>query len=87
MQKWEYLIVFIRDVDLPVDDKEADTYADADAFTQRLNTYGLAGWELVHMEPVAVGNDYDVMAHNAGGGGVRVWTNVYFCAFKRRLPG
>jgi hypothetical protein len=50
MQKWEYLIVFIRDVDLPIDDKEADMYADADAFSQRLNTYGRAGWELVSFE-------------------------------------
>jgi hypothetical protein len=50
MQKWEYLIVYIRDVDLPVEDKEADLYADADAFTQRLNTYGQAGWELVNFE-------------------------------------
>lgn len=50
MQKWEYLIVYIRDVDLPIEDNEADLYADADAFTQRLNTYGQAGWELVSFE-------------------------------------
>lgn len=50
MQKWEYLVVFIRDVDLPTEDREADYYADADAFTERLNTYGKAGWELVSFD-------------------------------------
>jgi hypothetical protein len=50
MQKWEYLIVFIRDVDLPDADVEADYFADADAFTERLNTYGQAGWELVSFD-------------------------------------
>jgi hypothetical protein len=50
MQKWEYLIVFIKDKDLPVEDEEANLYMDADAFTERLNTYGQAGWELVSFE-------------------------------------
>jgi hypothetical protein len=50
MQKWEYLIVFIKDADLPIEDEEADRYVDADAFTERLNTYGEAGWELVSFE-------------------------------------
>ncbi len=50
MQKWEYLIVFIKDADLPVEDAEADRYLDADTFTERLNTYGQAGWELVSFE-------------------------------------
>ena len=52
MQKWEYLIVFIKDADLPpeVQDEEANLYLDADTFTERLNTYGQAGWELVSFE-------------------------------------
>lgn len=50
MQKWEYLVVFIKDADLPIEDEEADRYLDADAFTERLNTYGQAGWELVSFE-------------------------------------
>ena len=37
-------------MDLEIDDKEADTFADADKFTERLNTYGKAGWELVSFE-------------------------------------
>ena len=50
MEKWEYLVVFLRDVDLESEDKEADTFADADKFTDRLNTYGKAGWELVSFQ-------------------------------------
>ena len=50
MQKWEYLVVYLRDADLEDTSKEADTYADADMFTDRLNTYGQAGWELVSFE-------------------------------------
>ena len=47
MQKWEYLVVYIRDVELAEADQEIDFYADADKFTEQLNTYGKAGWELV----------------------------------------
>lgn len=50
MQKWEYLVVFIRDVDISDDHGDADAHADADVFTERLNTYGSAGWELVSFE-------------------------------------
>lgn len=50
MQRWEYLVVYIRDVDLEATNKEADTYADADVFTDRLNEYGKAGWELVSFD-------------------------------------
>ncbi len=50
MQKWEYLVVYLRDVDLEDADRETDLFADADVFTERLNTYGRAGWELVSFE-------------------------------------
>ncbi len=50
MPKWEYLVVYIKDVDLEDTDAEADLYADADAFTERLNNYGQAGWELVSFD-------------------------------------
>lgn len=50
MQKWEYLVVYLRDVDIASDDAEIDLFADADAFTERLNTYGKAGWELVSFQ-------------------------------------
>lgn len=55
MSKWEYLVVYIKDVDLEKADAEADFYADADAFTERLNTYGQAGWELVSFDWMAKG--------------------------------
>jgi hypothetical protein len=50
MQTWEYLVVYIRDTDLETTDAEADLYADADVFTDRLNTFGRAGWELVSFD-------------------------------------
>ncbi len=50
MQKWEYLVVYMRDVDLATEHPEADLYADADKFTEQLNKYGQAGWELVSFE-------------------------------------
>jgi hypothetical protein len=46
MQKFEYLVIFIKDTDI-TDDKEMDMHLDADRFTERLNQYGEAGWELV----------------------------------------
>ena len=50
MPQWEYLVVYLRDVDLEDVDRETDLFADADIFTERLNTYGRAGWELVSFE-------------------------------------
>ncbi len=45
-----------------------------------LDKFGDEGWELVHMEPVAVGDNLDVFE---GGRGMGVYTAVYFCVFKR----
>ncbi len=50
MQKWEYLVVYLRDRDVVSEDAEMDVFADADAFSERLNTYGKAGWELVSFQ-------------------------------------
>ncbi|MAS36784.1 MAG: hypothetical protein CL610_22455 [Anaerolineaceae bacterium] len=55
MPIWEYLVVFIQDTDMESTSQEADLYADADIFTDRLNTYGRAGWELVSFEWVEKG--------------------------------
>jgi len=45
----------------------------------KLNNFGEEGWELVHMEPVAlVGGSYDILF------GGPDWSNAYFCVFKRR---
>lgn len=54
MQKWEYLVVFIEDSHVAQDQPEFDRYLDVDKYTQALNTYGEAGWELVSFS--AAGN-------------------------------
>lgn len=46
MPKFEYLVVYITDTNL-TEDQEIDMHLDADRFTERLNSYGEAGWELV----------------------------------------
>lgn len=50
MQKWEYLVVYLVDSDVAQDTPEFDVYMDADAYTEKLNTYGKAGWELVSFQ-------------------------------------
>jgi hypothetical protein len=50
MQKWEYLVAYITDSKVAQDKPEYDVYLDADKYTQALNQYGDAGWELVSFE-------------------------------------
>ena len=50
MTKWEYLVVYLQDSDVAQDQKEVDVFLDADKFTEKLNTYGDAGWELIAFE-------------------------------------
>jgi hypothetical protein len=45
--QWEYLVVFITDSKVAEDNPDVDVFLDADRFTDKLNTYGAAGWELV----------------------------------------
>ena len=47
MQQWEYLVVYITDSKVAEDNKAMDVFLDADRFTEKLNKYGEAGWELV----------------------------------------
>ncbi len=47
MQKWEYLVVFIEGSSMAQDKPEFDVHLDADKFTDKLNVYGQAGWELM----------------------------------------
>lgn len=49
MQKWEYLVVYIHDSEV-TQDKEVDIFMDADKYTDKLNAYGQAGWELVSFD-------------------------------------
>lgn len=48
--KWEYLVVYLTDSKVAEDQKEIDVHMDADTFTEKLNKYGSAGWELVAFE-------------------------------------
>lgn len=45
--KWEYLVVYILDSKIAEEGSEIDAHLDADRFTDKLNHYGNAGWELV----------------------------------------
>ncbi len=47
---WEYLVVYLSDSKVAEDQKEIDVHLDADTFTEKLNKYGAAGWELVAFE-------------------------------------
>ena len=50
MQKWQYLVVFIEDSKTAQDQPQYDVFVDADRFTDKLNVYGNAGWELISFE-------------------------------------
>lgn len=84
-QKWHYLSTFLKaDADSVMDYleehwdwKEGIPRNTPEAMMPRLDFLGEQGWELVHMQPVLVGRNADVLADVAG------WTNTYFCVFKR----
>ncbi len=90
MQKWEYLTQFVEaDVQNRamgniyselVDGDDLPRYSPL-AMIPELNQLGDKGWELVHMQPVFVGRNHDVLMEE--GGGFKRWTSVYFCTFKR----
>jgi hypothetical protein len=96
MEQWEYWTEFVAaDVEGPgvreylerdlADWQNPPRYI-PQAMIPYLNTLGQQGWEMVHMQPVSIGVNYDVMIHE-GSSSTRQWSNTYFCAFKRRLPG
>lgn len=47
---WEYLVVYLTDSDVAQDQNTVDIYLDADKFSEQLNKYGKAGWELVSFQ-------------------------------------
>jgi len=89
MQRWEYLTKF---VEANVQNIEAGGYYSELVETENLqrnspqtmipelNQLGEKGWELVHMEPVIVGRNHDVLVHPNN---MTYWANNYFCVFKR----
>lgn len=92
MPQWEYMTVFLEadavreaDVLLQMRDWKNGIPAYApEALIPRMNALGEQGWEVVHMEPVYVGQKQDVLAKDGSGG--RTWTNSYFAVFKRPKP-
>ncbi len=48
--QWEYLVIFIQDSKVAESDPDVDPFLDADTYTDKLNRYGEAGWELVSFE-------------------------------------
>ncbi len=94
MEKWEYRTEFVyANIDQEgVKEfflKKYPNWKNPSKYTPEtmelyLNQLGDEGWELVHMEPVqAVGKNGDVGVQ--GGSTIWLWSNVYFCALKRRL--
>lgn len=87
MAQWEYLTLFLEakvrkeDADnlkSRFDKKRLPKYA-PESMIPELDQLGAAGWEIVHMEPVAkVGNKGDILFE-----GAPRWSNQYFCVFKR----
>jgi hypothetical protein len=91
MQQWEYFTTFIEaDVNLSKRDiiamfpDIADTGKyDPRAMISELDSLGQDGWELIHMQPVVVGSNFDVAAGGSENTTKGPWTNKYFCVFKR----
>jgi hypothetical protein len=89
-QKWQYLSVFVEAEPEPVMDylEQIKSWTNGvphntpEAMMPRLDAYGQDGWELVHMQPVVVGRNADILAADSGRG-VASWTSSYFCVFKR----
>ncbi len=89
-QQWEYLTVFIKaEAQAEMDYLEQNwTWKNGvprntpEAFMPRLDAYGRDGWELMHIQPVIVGSNADVLVTDSGTGRAG-WTSTYFCVFKR----
>ncbi|MBZ0277097.1 MAG: hypothetical protein K8I60_13185 [Anaerolineae bacterium] len=88
-QRWEYLTLFVEaDADREEDFlrerwdwKSGIPQFTPQAMIPQLDALGDQGWEMIHMEPVRVGNRGDVLIEDSTGG--KVWTSRYFCVFKR----
>ena len=91
MQQWEYLTTFVfaninnpgaRETVTGMWPEWTPPYYTPESMIPNLDAWGAQGWELVHMEPVAVGSNYDVHFQ----GQVGDYSNAYFCVFKRPRP-
>ena len=84
--RWQYKTLVLRadaerlqDQLRPFSSENLPRYA-PEALMPDLDALGSEGWELVHMQPVYVGANADVLIH---GMSERIWSNAYFCVFKR----
>ncbi len=88
MQAWEYLTTFVeavaeREMAYLMETrswKEGIPRNAPEAMIPKMNAYGAQGWELVHMEPVIVGRNADILIHTDN---TNKWSSTYFCVFKR----
>lgn len=88
-QGWEYLTLFVQAdakreeafLEQFRDWKEAIPRHTPESMIPQLNSLGEQGWELVHMQPVWVGEKRDLRITDNSGMGT--WTSNYFCVFKR----
>jgi hypothetical protein len=55
------------------------------ALVPELNRWGKEGWELIHIEPVQVGKNGDIMVEATGASPQEFWSAAYFCVFKRSV--
>ena len=88
MDKWEYFTTFIEanmaneavaySTEIP--DGNHPKYSPY-ALIPELNGFGAKGWELLHMEPVSIGRNHDVVRPDAN---AMKWGRHYFCVFKRQ---
>lgn len=88
MDKWEYYTTLIEANMANTDVIKMDEIPPGDhpkyspyALIPELNALGAKGWELIHIEPVSIGRNHDVVRPDAG---AMKWGRHYFCAFKRK---
>jgi hypothetical protein len=81
--RWEYWsgILWSESLRKPKEGEEQLARYSPQRLIPALDAMGDEGWELVHMEPVVVGNNEDVLLLDNTGN--RAWTHAYFCVFKR----
>ena len=86
MQRWEYLTKFVEaNINSQSADNLYNELIDTEnlprysplAMIPELNRLGEKGWELVHMQPVFIGSNHDVLVQE--GGGMKRWATNYFC--------
>ena len=89
-EKWEYWTTFLFASAERQRDFLAQRFRDGkvakytpEAMIPELDELGDEGWELVHMEPISGVGDKGDVSFMRGYGTMTVWSNAYFCVFKR----